>query len=153
MEAMQGEAMTKRKRGWNYFEACRANLTPEAKRNSRIFTVWCLGWALSFVGATRLLRNETVTAAPLTWLVALVPTLVGLLLIRSYVRFFRSADELMQKVHLEALAFGFGAGFLFMTGYSLFERLGAPAMSVSDPVAVIAFGWVLGQFLAMRRYS
>lgn len=54
--------------------------------------------------------------------------------------------------HLEALAFGFGAGFLFMTGYSLFERIGAPAMSVSDPVAVIAFGWVLGQLLAMRRY-
>ncbi len=62
---MQGEAMTKRKRGWNYFEACRANLTPEAKRNSRIFTVWCLGWALSFVGAAWLLRilNDVITDA------------------------------------------------------------------------------------------
>jgi len=150
---MQDEAMTKRGRGWNYFEACRANLTPEAKRNSRIFTVWCLGWALSFVGAAWLLKNETITAAPLSWLVALVPTVIGLLLIRSYMRFFRSADELMQKVHLEALAFGIGAGFLFMTGYSLFERIGAPAMSVSDPVAVIAIAWVLGQLLAMLRYS
>ena len=31
-------------------------------------------------------------------------------LIRSYVRFFRSADELLQKFDLEGLAFGFGAG-------------------------------------------
>lgn len=150
---MQGETMTKRRRGWNYFEACRANLTPEARRNQRFFTGWCLAWALSFVAATWLLRFEIVTTPPLTWLVALVPTLVGLLLIRSYVRFFRSADELMQKVHLEGLAFGFGAGFLFMTGYGLLERLGAPAMSISDPVAVIAFAWALGQLLAMRRYS
>lgn len=150
---MQGEAMTKRTRGWNYFEACRAHLTPEGRRNQRIFTGWCLLWALSFVAAALLFRFEIVTAAPLTWLVALVPTLIGLLLIRSYVHFFRSTDELMQKVHLEALAFGLGAGFLFMTGYSLFERIGAPAMSVMDPVAVIAIAWALGQVLAMRRYA
>jgi len=150
---MQGETMTKRKRGWNYFEACRANLTPEARRKQRIFTVWCLVWALSFVAATWLLRFEAVTAPPLTWLVALVPTLIGLQLIRSYVRFFRSADELMQKVHLEGLAFGFGAGFLFMTGYGLFENTGAPVMNVNYPVAVMAFAWAFGQLLAMRRYS
>ena len=150
---MEGDAMTKRKRGWNYFEACRTNLTPEARRNQRVFKIWCRVWALGFVAATFLLEMETVTAAPVTWLVALIPTLLGLMLIRSYVRFFRSADELLQKVHLEALAFGFGAGFLFMTGWALLERIGAPTMGVSEPVAVIAFGWALGQLLAMRRYS
>lgn len=109
----------------NYFEACRANLTPEARLNQRRFTGWCLAWALSFVGATWLLTNETVAAAPLTWLVALFPTFLGLLLLRSYVRFFRLVDELVQKVQLETLAFGFGAGF----------------------------AWAVGRLLAMRRYA
>lgn len=149
---MHGEAMTNRKRRWNYWQACHANLTPEARRRSRIFAGWCLAWAITFVAASWLLRGEA-AATPVNGFIALVPTVVGLLLIRAYVRFFRSADELVQKVHLEALAFAVGAGFLFMSGYGLLERIGAPPINVSDPVAVIALAWALGQLLAMRRYA
>jgi hypothetical protein len=87
--------------------------------------------------ASLLLRYEIVATPPLTWLIAAVPTFLGLLLIQIYVRFLRSADELLRKTHLEGLALGFGASFLFLTGYQLFEPLGAPVLDFNYPLMVL----------------
>lgn len=137
----------------SFRRACRAHMTQNDKRNARIFTAWTFVWALSFVAATFLLAGEIVVTAPLTWLVALVPTALGLQAIRSYVYFLRGADELLRKVHLEGLAIGFGAGVIFTMGYGLLEHIGASALNISDPIVVFFFFWALGQWLAMRRYG
>ena len=131
---------------------CQAHMTPEARRKSRIFSAWALVWALSFVGATLVLTEGWLSSPPLTWIVALAPTVAGLVLVASYVAFLRAADELLRKIHLEGLALGFGAGFLFMTGYRLLELIGAPAVGLSDPVAVFVLFWALGQWIGYRRY-
>ncbi len=147
-----GQALP-RERKLSFRRACQAHMTQADKRNARIFTVWTFVWALSFVAATFLLVDEIVARAPLTWLVALVPTALGLQTVRSYVRFLRAADELLRKVHLEGLALGFGAGVIFVMGYGLLEHIGAPALDITDPILVFFFFWALGQWLAMRRYG
>lgn len=135
-----------------FIKACHAHMTPAARRKSRVFTAWTLGWAISFVGATFLLTLDVVEGSALRWLVPVVPTLLGLVLVFSYVGFLRAADELLRKIHLEGLALGFGAGFLVMTGYRLFEQAGAPAGNISDPLVVVALFWALGVWLGYRRY-
>lgn len=72
---------------------------------------------------------------------------------RSYVSFLRQADELLRKVHLEALAFAFGAGIVAMMGYRLCERLGAPKLDVNDAALVMLLCWLGGQWLGSRRYA
>lgn len=108
---------------------------------------------MSFVTATLALKWDWVTGAVPRLAVALVPTLVAAVAIGWYVRFLRRTDELMRKIHLEALALGVGAVFLFTTGYRLLERAGAPRLDVSDPVAVLAVGWSVGILLGTRRYA
>ena len=150
---MESEQALPRERKLSFRKACRSHMTEADRRNALIFTMWVLAWGLSFVAATFLLADEIVVTAPLTWLVALVPTALGLQAIRSYVRFLRAADELLRKVHLEGLALGFGAGVIFVMGYGLLEHIGAPALDISDPIVVFFFFWALGQWLAMRRYG
>ncbi|HEX2059549.1 MAG TPA: hypothetical protein VHK90_02310, partial [Thermoanaerobaculia bacterium] len=72
---------------------------------------------------------------------------------RAYVMFLRGADELLRKIQLEALALAFGAGGVFMIGWRLCERLGAPKLDVNDPFVVMAVVWGLGQWLGFRRYA
>ena len=50
-------------------------------------------------------------------------------MVLTYIRFVRDADELQKSIQLHALAFGFGATWLAMTGYGLFEELGAPVVN------------------------
>jgi hypothetical protein len=85
--------------------------------------------------------------------VALLPTLLGAAVVWSYVTFIRRADELLRKIHLEALALGFGAGVVFMLGYRLFERAGAPELDVSDPILVMMLVFTAAQLLLNRRYA
>ena len=78
--------------------------------------------------------------------------MLGVVACARYVRFLRRADELLRQIQLEGLALGFGAGMVFMFGYALAERAGAPPLDVADPLLPMAGCWVLGQWLATRRY-
>lgn len=78
---------------------------------------------------------------------------LGVMTVRAYVRFLRNADELLRKIHLEALAIAFGTGAVFMPVYRLCERLGAPKLDSVDPLFVILLAWVFGQWFGGRRYA
>lgn len=93
-----------------------------------------LGWALCFVGAAQALDAGAVTGAA-AWLIAAAPTVAGAGLLIVYMRYLRSIDELQRAIHLEALALGFGGGFLAICAYMTFEPLGAPA---ADPLQLLA---------------
>lgn len=124
---------------------------PGDVRNQRRFALLCLAWAVAFVAAAVLLEGAAPTGAA-AWVVALAPSILGFLAVRSYVRFVRDADELVRRIQLESLAWGFGAGALFMMGYRLLERAGAPRMDVSDPLLVMCVVWTTAQLAIARRY-
>ncbi len=140
------------KRRWGWLASCAAGMTETDRRNSNRFVLWIFAWAVAFVAATLALKHVPSLQGPAGWAVAGAPDLLGLGAFLAYVRFLRQADELQRRIQLEGLAFGFGVGAFFTMGYRLFERVGAPALDVNDPVLVMFVAWTLGQWLAMRRY-
>ncbi len=123
------------------------------QRNQIHFVIWTFLWALSLVAVTWGLKSDYDFPYRLDWLLAIVPTLLGIAVLISYIRFLRETDEMLRKIQLEGLAIGFGVGVLFTAGYQLFETVGAPAIDSHDTVAIMMFAWVFGQLLAMRRYQ
>jgi hypothetical protein len=139
--------------GRSWMWGASGDLTPRDAANYSRFGAWCLGWAASFAVATLALDSGRLPPGALAWVVAVVPTLVGAGAVWSYVRFVRGADELLQRIHLEALAWGFGVGALFMMGYRLLERAGAPDLDINDPLLVMGLTWVAVLLRSARRYG
>ncbi len=71
-----------------------------------------------------------------------------------YVVFVRNADDLMRQIHVEALAVGFGTGIASGLALLALSRL---SVNVEESGALIWLGliagYVVGLFLALRRYS
>jgi hypothetical protein len=122
-------------------------------RNVRRTSLWLLGWSLAQVAASIALKTLAVEPPALALGLALLPSLLGLQAVRSYLRFLRETDELQRKIQLDAVALGFGAGMLFMFGYRLLERIGAPVLDTSDPVLVMMLVYAAGLWLGRRRYQ
>ncbi len=141
---------TDRRSWWQMIKSCSG--TELDRRNQYRFIAWMFAWALSFVAATWILQGDRGLASPVVWLVAVAPIALGIAAVFAYLRFLRMADELLQKIQLEGLALGFGAGVIFAMGYQLLERAGAPPLEIGDTVVVMMVAWAIGQLLGMRRY-
>src|SRR5262245_25727954 len=122
-------------------------------RNIWIFSGWLIATMVVFATTTILLRVGVLGRGPVAWTLAAVMTILALLTIRAFMAFLRQADELLRRIQLEALALGFGAGWMFMLCYRVFERLGAPQLDISHPILIMAFTFAFGQYLGIRRYS
>jgi len=131
---------------------CSSLFTPRDAQNYRIFTWWMTGAMLTFAAATILIDGGWIPDAA-GWLLTAISVVLMVMSMRSYISFLRQADELLRKVHLEALAFAFGAGIVAMMGYRLCERLGAPKLDVNDASLVMLVCWLAGQWLGARRYA
>lgn len=133
--------------GWS----CNDAMTPRDAETLRRFNVVCLAWAMMFVAATLAIVGFGV--AGLTgWALACATLLLGVMTMAQYMKFLRGADELLRKIHLEALGLGFGASIVFMLFWRLCERLGAPKLDVVDPVVVMVAFWAAGQWFGLRRF-
>jgi len=121
--------------------------------NQYWFTAWTLAWAITYVAANMMLKTDLGLEPPMSWLIALAPDVFALAALTSYMRFLRRADELMRRIQLEGLAFGFGAAVLFISAWPLLEKAGAPVMTYNNALTVMMFSWVAGQLLSLRRYS
>ncbi|HUR82894.1 MAG TPA: hypothetical protein VM733_19190 [Thermoanaerobaculia bacterium] len=133
--------------------SCPSLYTPRDARNLRIFNGWLLGAMAMFVAATILLTKNFVAPVPIGWVLTVATIALLALAARAYIVFLRDADELLRKIQLEALALSFGAAFIFMLGWRLCERLGAPKLDVDDPFIVMSVVWALGQWTGFRRYG
>ena len=126
--------------------------TAQDIRNSRRFTLWCLAWALAYVGAHWTLKADLQLATGLVWLLVSAPILLMIAGVFSYAHFLRNADELLQKIQMQGLAMGFGAGVVFVTGYQLLEAAGAGEMQTDHLLIVMIFSWVAGQLHGSWHY-
>ncbi len=126
--------------------------TEKDRRNLRRVNFSTFAWVLSWLAASLAIGRFVDATSPVAWVLAAIAILLGFEVIRSYVRFLREADELLGKIQMEALALGFGAGAIFMVGYPLCMRLGAPALDFGDALIVMVLVWALGQIVVARRY-
>ena len=131
---------------------CSLLYTARDIRNYRNFTWWMTAAMLTFAAATILIDGNFIPAAA-GWALTTATVVLMVASMRSYIAFLRNADELLRKVHLEALAFAFGAGLVAMMGYRLCERLGAPKLDVNDGGLVLFIAWIGGQWIGARRFA
>ena len=130
-----------------------ANLfTPRDLRNYHVFMGWMFGAMFAFAAATLLIDGKFIPAS-VAWTVTGITALLMVMSMCSYMLFLRQADELLRKVHLDALAFAFGTGVVVMMTYRLCERLGAPKLDFNDASLVMMLTWMAGQWIGARRYA
>jgi hypothetical protein len=134
---------------WECIAAYGAGSDEDRRRQIR-FAALCLLWALSFVAANRVLKLDDLNGT-VGILIAAAPSLFAVYVLFSYISMLNGMDEFMRRVQYEGLAFGFGIGIIFMTGYQLLSQVGAPQWGYK-PVVVMMFAWAAGQLLALWRY-
>ena len=122
------------------------------RRNQYRFVAWCIAWAFSITAATAFLEFSPDVRNAWTWALAGLPFVLSIGALMSYLKFLRDADEFIRKIQIEGLASGFGVGIVFTFGYQVLERAGAPPMSATDAIAVMAIGWIAGQIVATWHY-
>ena len=135
---------------WQAVMACSG--TAADRQNQYRFVILLLLWAVTFVGATWVLGAAPKLSATLAWSVAILPNLFSVLALFAYLRFLREADELVRRIQLEGLAFGFGAGVIIAMACFTLERVGVPELTADRAVFVMMIGWAVGQLAAAWRY-
>jgi hypothetical protein len=132
-----------------------ADLTARDQRNIRPIKIYASLWAISFLAAVLFLPRGTggIETQPVwAWFVAAIPVPLGALFAHYYLRFIRETDEMMRKIHLEALAAGFGVAFvsglaLIMLGELGMTRFGGLAWHLM----LITYVWKI--HMARREHS
>ena len=132
---------------------CNPLYTPRDMRNLRIFNIWFFSAMLVFCLATILMGEKIIVPGPIGWALAAITIGLMVMMVRAYVIFVRAADELLRKIHVEALAIAFGAAIIFMIGWRMCERLGAPKLDVDDPVIVMVVVFSIVQWVGTQRYA
>lgn len=124
-------------------QACDPGLTRRDRRNLKPLKFYAAIWLVSFlfVHLTMPRGDGTIADQPLwVWAVIAVAIVSGMFLAHAYLRFIQGADELMRKIHIEALAFGFGVAFVFGMGADLLAQVGIPkASGVTWAVMIAAY--------------
>src|SRR5947209_387056 len=85
--------------------------------------------------------------------IALVPVVPAAFMLLAFMRFFARLDELQRRIHLEGLAFGFGATALLTFSYGFLEGVGFPQISWVFIFPLMIALWSLGAAVAGRRYT
>lgn len=133
------------------WERC-GDTTPHDRRN-QLRLLWAVGaWAVSFAGVSQLIKRDLLPGGPFPWLLAVLPWVLGVVVLIAYGRYLREADELQRMIQLQALAFGFGGTYFALTGYRVFERLGAPAAGLNDATLLMVVLYAIAIFVGWRRY-
>lgn len=128
-----------------------------AKGHSRIrggIVVWSLIWVLSFLAADLAFDSDWIEGEPAALPVIAGVTLLGVGWVLSYRRFLRSTDELIRRIHMDALAWAVGAGFVSAFTHSLLQaaELVTKSPTVVIPVAMTA-AYIVAVLVGYRRYS
>ncbi len=110
-------------------------------RNGKRVNLLSAAWAVCFLAATAALTFLELSGAASAAIVA-VPLVAGGFALAAYRRFLGEADELLRKIHLEALSFGAGAALAVGTTFMLLVPLGASASNgLAVTLAVLCVGY------------
>ena len=90
--------------------------------------------------------------APGKYIVALLPVLPALWFATLFARTFGEMDELQRRIQLEALAFAFSAAVILTLGYGFLQHAGLPIPNWVWVWPLMGTCWLIGKFVAQRRY-
>ena len=119
-----------------------SGLRERDKANEKRTNLWAGIWIVSLLIAGASTRSS-IGPEWLGWTIGGLSLIPGALLVMSYLRLLREADELLRKIQLEALAIGFGAGFVCgMTAMLLTPPSEIWGMAAIIPMILGYVGWV-----------
>lgn len=75
------------------------------------------------------------------------------LIVRAVMQYWREADELARSIMVDSLAIGFAVGTPLILVIGVFQAFGLADLSFMWAYALLMASWMLGAFLARRRYS
>jgi hypothetical protein len=90
--------------------------------------------------------------APWKYVVAASPVLPALFFATLYARNIGEMDELQRKIQLESLAFAFSATAILTLGYGFLQHAGLHIANWIWVWPLMGVCWLIGRFLAQRRY-
>jgi len=125
--------------------------TPRDRRNLRWVSIIQVVWLACLIA-----NGGTFThlyTDPVRVLVAWLPLAVGALVIWSYVRLIRQADDLQKMIQLSALAIGFGVSAVFTLAYPPLERLGLPHLEPNHYTAIGVLTYLFATAFYSFRYE
>ncbi len=112
----------------------------------------CVGYAVLLIAAVIVAQLDILSGFAAV-LVALVPLVPGIFVVLAVRDFIVSVDELQRKIQLEALAVAIAGTFLVLLAGALLPIAGIPEPSYVWPMAATGILWLVGQWLAHRRYQ
>jgi drug/metabolite transporter (DMT)-like permease len=116
--------------------------------------IWLFIWMLAWVAANIMIKEELATSGVPAVAAVALPALLGIVVIYAYWKFIREADELQRKIHLDALALGFGIGVIGALTMHLLARLDViSAQDISTIGAVMMVVYSIGVLLGTRRFA
>jgi hypothetical protein len=124
--------------------------TPRDRRNYRLVGLTQFIWLACLIANGRTFQHLLI--APVRVIVALLPMAAGALVVWTYARFVRQADDLQKAIQLNALAIGFGVCVLFTLGYPPIERLGMPHFEPHHFIGVGLLSYFLASAFSSLRY-
>jgi drug/metabolite transporter (DMT)-like permease len=143
-------------RSTSWLQAIRGScqLTPRDRRNQQTMLIWLFIWMLAWVAANITIKEDMATSGVPAVAAVALPALLGVVVIFAYWKFIREADELQRKIHLDALALGFGIGVVGALTMHLLARLEViSAQDISTIGAVMMVAYSIGVLLGTRRFA
>lgn len=98
------------------------------------------------------LGTEALSDSPWRIVVALLPVPAAAWALWDFVERVRSLDELLRRIHLEALAIGFGGTLLVVFSWGFLEGVGIEPLSGFVVFGILMVLYGLGLLWAQRRY-
>jgi len=131
-----------------------AATTPKDFRNSVALGWTLIAWALASAGSLTLLNRfeSLIPDGPISWAVAALPAVLGIVLLFVFTRYLRETDELQRTLQLQAVSIAFGGTYFGFAAYGSFEPLGAPPATFDQYFVVVCGVYTLVSFLNWRRY-
>lgn len=128
-----------------------------AKQAGRRYTRAMMVAGLLYVGVVALGVSVISHTSPPQWLVivlALLPALPALLMLRAYLTFFRAMDEFQRRVQGEAALITLGIVTVAAFSYGfLAEWAGFPHIPLIWMIPAVVITWGASAFFVRRRYQ
>jgi hypothetical protein len=125
----------------------------DKKQISR-FTALCLVGSVAILAALYIAIwfIDSHPGEPVNLWIASFPIVGMLFLTVLAMRSLRGMDELQQKIHTEALAFGFLASFLIITSCGFLALAGFLKMTLDWMAPTMMISWIVGLLITLLRY-
>ena len=112
-------------------------------------TIWLITMAIAAFGPTLLWDNQ----ASITLLAIALNLIAGLFVIKSNLQYWNSLDEMMQRVHLNAMGIALGLGIVGGLSFSLLETsdIIQTEFDLSFMVILMSLSYLISIMVGMKR--